>query len=228
MWNPQWQNPATWQGNGTVDNQTVNPNQEQAVWQEVDTANTAWLDQAPTTWDQSPSVVAPTETAPVAPTPQPTAPVQQQPTQVEPAKSWEEMVTIPKSSLTQILDRLENLEKETWSWQDTKSKKYDWPLHYSYKLRWDVPVLSYVSKRRDPRKPLRYRNEMWIYVSNHLLSLNLADWKSVDVDVEDFGQHFERSPKQEAEVRKKKDGSIVYVFGHHTYGDIEVLDHVIN
>ena len=113
---------------------------------------------------------------------------------------------VKDDGLKAILDRLEKLEKENdelkkgkmnvfVSWREV----YDWPREYSYKLWWGVPALSYKSFKKDPTKDLMYKDKFGQRTSNHYLKIELANWKEVEVEVNEFNRDFTRSEKMRAE-----------------------------
>jgi len=115
--------------------------------------------------------------------------------------------TVAPNAMDKILARLENLESENKALKEksenmfTKAKKkYEGPRHYSYKLWSNVPVLSYISIKKDGAKDLLFKNQYGEYVSNHLLELTLADGKTIKVDVNEFNNSYQRSDKMPAEV----------------------------
>jgi hypothetical protein len=58
-----------------------------------------------------------------------------------------------------------------------------------------VPVLSYISKKKDPSKDFVFKNSFGWFESNQILELTLANWTSIDVDVIEFNKHFQKSEK---------------------------------
>lgn len=140
----------------------------------------------------------------------------------------------PQTWLDEVLRRLETLEKENQELKDAKNpmKKareiYDWPRKYSYKLWWGVPVLWYTSVKKDASKDLLYKAPTWQYVSNHYLKLELANWKSVQVEVNEFGISHTKSEKQFCKVISDWRNVQWYEFETDEYGKILVLPSVIN
>lgn len=157
------------------------------------------------------------------PVPMPPMPVEQQ---SAPASS-EEMVSLPKSVLQELIDRIEAVEKGKNPIREAK-KRYTGPREFSFKLRGWVPVLSYQTTRKDPTKWLRYKNQFGHYTNNQLLKLSLADKSTVDVDVEDFLAHSDRSEKMRCQVITDENGDKVYKFNTDNWGEFTVLEKVIN
>lgn len=125
-------------------------------------------------------------------------------------------LTKVKSDNAELMKKDENLFLKA-------REKYKWPRKYSYKLRGGVPVLSYVSKRRDPTKDWRYKNQFGQFESNHDLELSLADWTKVNVDVDDFWRDFNKSEFYEAE--KVNWG---FKFTSSEYWEFIVSDNIVN
>lgn len=121
-------------------------------------------------------------------------------TQVE-----KQQVPATNDQMTYVLEEISKLKAEN---ENLKSKivhpSVKWkdinmePKNFSYKLRGNIPVLSYVSKRKDPSKDLMFKNQYWQFESNHLLVLSLADWTEVEVDVIEANRDFGRSEKMVA------------------------------
>ena len=137
--------------------------------------------------------------------------------------------------LSTILERLDRLEKENAELKETKEnpftkakKKYEWPRHYSYKIWAWVPVLGYVSKRKDPSKDLAYKNQFWELQSNHYLVLSLANWKTEEVEVNEFNSSCVRSEKLPAKVVTNEDGSTCYWFKTKEFWEFIVNQNIIN
>ena len=110
---------------------------------------------------------------------------------------------VNEADLSAIFDRLDKLEKENaeLKWEDQsadKKARYLWPRLFSYKMWTWIPVLTYVSKKKDSKRWFTYRNANDVYVNNQDLVLELADWSKEQVDVNEFGDSFERSDKMEA------------------------------
>lgn len=115
-----------------------------------------------------------------------------------------EKTEAPKSNdqMTYVLEEISKLKAEnenlkskiTHPWVKWKEINQESKL-FSYKMRGGVPVLTYVSKRRDPSKDFVYKNQYWQFESNHTLVLSLADGSTIDVDVVEFNRDFDRSEK---------------------------------
>ena len=145
-------------------------------------------------------------------------------------------INTPESGdLSAILARLERLEKENAELKETKEnpftkakKIYEWPRHYSYKMWAGVPVLGYTSKRKDPSKDLAFKNQFWELQSNHYLVLQLANWETEEVEVNEFNASFARSDKLPAKVVTNEDGSICYWFKEAEHWEFLVNNNIIN
>lgn len=161
--------------------------------------------------------------------------VQQTPSSVPPPEAPK--IPVPTGTPPEVMNMLQNMYQEI---QELKSKTenkphmmtkareiYAWPWEYKYKLYWEIPVLSFKSKKIDKTKDYHYKNLKWEYMSNHILEISLADGTTVDVDVIDFNRSITYSNLQQCEVIKDERGT-VYVFNHPQYGSIEVLSSVIN
>lgn len=144
----------------------------------------------------------------------------------------EEMVTVKKSDLEAVLNRLNRVEQQTGIDDHDPKAKYTWPRKFNYKLRGGQPVLDYTSKRKDPTKWLRFKNQYGQMTSNHYLELTLAKvgWGTeiMEVEVEQFNQNVIRSDKMEATIMQRRDGRKAYIFETTDFGEITVLDSVIN
>ena len=139
--------------------------------------------------------------------------------------------------LTSVLVRLDSLEAENQKLKAqvnpenkfSKAKeKYQWPWNYSYKLWWEVPVLSYKSFKKDKTKDFTYKNHLWILTNNHYLELTLADNTTAEVDVNEFNLNCQKSEKLPAE--QISDGVTVtgYKFKDSQYWEFIVSSKIIN
>lgn len=90
-----------------------------------------------------------------------------------------------------------------------------------------MPILSYVSKKKDVSKDYTYKNHKGEYINNQMVELRLANGETADIEVLDLA-NCENSPKQRCAVTVKATGEKVYVFSHPTFGEFEVLSNVIN
>jgi len=146
-------------------------------------------------------------------------------TQVEPAKQPTD------DKLSAILKRLEALETENSilkandpvSIARSKKEIYKWPRHYSFKLRGWIPVLSRTSKRKDPTKDLVFKNQFWQYESNHLLSLTLWDWTTVDVDAELFNRDRQKTEPLPCKLVTDENWDTSYIFNTPDFWEIIIL-----
>ena len=107
-------------------------------------------------------------------------------------------------------------------------KKYEWPRNYSYKMWSWIPVLGYVSKRKDSSKDLAYKNQFWELQSNHYLVLSLANWKTEEAEVNEFNSSCVRSEKLPAKVVTNEDGSTCYWFKTKEFWEFIVNQNIIN
>lgn len=151
-------------------------------------------------------------------------------TKITPSTEESTEVASPQTinpNIDKILQRLDNLESENKSLQDkldTKNtlsdgkKRYEWPRHYSFKLWAGLPVLDYVSEKKDPSRELVYKNQYGEYTENQLVKLTLlkldGKTESRKVLITSFNDWFSRSEKMEAKV--ESDGSKVTAFEFNT------------
>ena len=143
---------------------------------------------------------------------------------------------VKNDGLEAILERLDRLEKENdelrkgkmnvfVSWREV----YDWPRKYSYKLWWGIPALSYKSFKKDPTKDLMYKDKFGQRTSNHYLKIELANWKEVEVEVNEFNRDFTRSEKMEAEKCTDNRWNLLgYEFDTDDWWKIIVAENMIN
>jgi len=146
------------------------------------------------------------------------------------------------TNLDLILNRLNQLETETsvlkkenevlkagkeGTFKNAK-KRYEWPRAYNYKTWGWVPVLSYVSEKKDPSRDYLYKNQYWEFTSNHLLNLSLANEKKVKVNVTEFNKSYERSEKMTAEVISDWQNTTWYRFSNEEFGQFTVKPNMIN
>lgn len=118
----------------------------------------------------------------------------------------EPVVNTPDNWMAYVLEEIAKLKSENellkdkmvhpaikWREINNDNKKF------SYKMRWGIPVLSYVSKRKDPSKDFVFKNQFWQYDdTNHILVLSLADWTTQEVQITEFNRDFTRSEKMTA------------------------------
>ncbi len=149
----------------------------------------------------------------------------------------EELATTPSvDGMQAILDRLDKLEKENEElkkWQmnvfTAWKERYDWPRAYCYKMWWWVPVLAFQSYKKDKTKDLVFKNQFWVWESNHYLKLTLADESVVDVEVNEFNKNRTLSDKIIAEKRTDNKWNLVwYAFNTEEYWEIIVSPNLIN
>ena len=121
-------------------------------------------------------------------------------TTVEPTKEVKALT--PDNWMAYVLEEISKLKSEnevlkqkmthpTVIWKERNEE----PKLFSYKMWGGIPVLTYVSKRRDTSKDFVFKNQYWTYESNHDLVLQLADSTSMSVDVNEFNRDFTRSEK---------------------------------
>ena len=118
------------------------------------------------------------------------------------------------SDLSAVIDRLNKLEQENKALKDSmvhpnqkwQERNAD-PKQFKYKMRGGVPVISWETKRLDPSKDLVFKNKFGQYESNHMLALSLLDWTIVDVEVNEFGIHHNKS---DYKVAKDQNGWFIY------------------
>lgn len=90
-----------------------------------------------------------------------------------------------------------------------------------------MPILSYVSRKKDASKDYTYKNHKGEYINNQMVQLTLANGETPEIEVLDLA-NCENSPKQRCAVTVKASGEKVYVFSHPEFGEFEVLSNVIN
>lgn len=139
--------------------------------------------------------------------------------------------------LTSVLERLDRLETENQQLKaqvnpENKFKKakekYDGPRNYSYKLWWEVPVLSYKSIKKDATKDFTYKNHLWVLINNHFLDLTLAEGKNVEVDINEFNLNRGISEKFPAEPILDWVTVTGYKFKDSKYWEFIVSSNLIN
>jgi len=128
--------------------------------------------------------------------------------------------------LEAIMARLDKLEQENAELKgeinpEKKAKeRYQWPRLISYKMWWWEPVVNYEWFLKDPTKSDIYRKgDDWI--SNQYLKIELADWKKVDVEVNEFGKFHTLSEKMEA---KDENGNVIVLGSNAKTYTFEVWD----
>ena len=143
-------------------------------------------------------------------------------------------VEVQPDKLQQILERLERVEKENEELKKGKEnmfvkakERYAWPRKYSYKMWANKPVLSYESFKKDLSKDFQYKNEKWVFVSNHYLRVTLADKSVVEVEVDEFGASFTRSDKLDCAVIERN-GKKEYEFNTSDFWTFVVAENCIN
>ena len=146
------------------------------------------------------------------------------------------------AAMQQILDRMERLEAENKAFKEQLNPEKanpretnNDPKKFSYKMRWGIPVLSYVWKPKDPTKDLVFKNKFWQYEDNHVVVLKLANWKTEEVMYNDFGVNYKVG---EPMIAKDHNNELIYndtlprvkvlKFETKEYGEIEVLPHCAN
>ena len=143
----------------------------------------------------------------------------------------------PNLDLTSILERIDSLEAENQKLKAqvnpenkfSKSKeKYQWPWNYSFKLWWEVPVLSYKSVKKDKTKDFTYKNHLGVLVNNHFLELSLADESKIEVDMLEFWLNCWQSEKLPAEVITDWVTTTGYKFNVKPYWEFIVSASLIN
>lgn len=144
--------------------------------------------------------------------------------------------TVANDAMSEILDRLEKLEKENEELKKGQmnvftqwKERYSWPRAYCYKLWWGVPVLWYESFRKDPTKDLVYKDQFWQWKSNHFLRIKLADGSEEEVEVNDFNKFRTLSDKIIAEKRTDNKWNLLwFAFDTEQYWEIIVEPNMIN
>lgn len=143
----------------------------------------------------------------------------------------------PKTEVdqSQLMQTLQSMQEEINRLKEEKEnphaqakKRYEWPRHYSYKMWWGVPVLSYKTVKKDESRDLTYKNQHWVMVNNHYLQLELAKWDPVTVDVNDFNTGFTRSEKLPCEVKSDWSNVTGYTFKTKQFWEFTVLPQMIN
>jgi len=152
-----------------------------------------------------------------------------------------ESINKENPSLDKVLARLDKLESENQELREKVNpentfkkgkERYDWPLHYSFKLWGGKPVLDYVSEKKDPTRDFVYKNQYGEFTENQLMKLTLLkeDWltDTKKVLVTAFNDWFSRSDKMEAKVEKKKKKVLSYTFTTEEYWTFTIQPKVVN
>ncbi len=152
-------------------------------------------------------------------------------------------------AMQQELERLKRNSGESVGESiENQKKRYEWSLKASYWIRWEVPVLSIKTVKKDKEMPLTYKNTQGYYVNNHYLDIELADGKvdkMVQRDLFDDGKvrsekvnfgvvYFDEDGEQ-VKLNKINAKTLVsinkvekYTFQHPKYGEILVSNNCIN
>lgn len=92
------------------------------------------------------------------------------------------------------------------------------PKQFMYKLRGWIPVVSYVSKKKDPTKDFLYQNQFGQFVEdNHVAELHLANGTTIDVPMNEFWKHHTKSPYM---IAKDQNWALIY---NETIGMVKSL-----
>jgi hypothetical protein len=133
------------------------------------------------------------------------------------------------------LNNLEAENKELKGKLESPAKKwkerYDWPLHYSYKLWGGCPVLDYVTIKKDPTRGLVFKNQYGEYTENQILKLTVlwAKWpEEVEALIYDFNNSHERSEKMPAKVETDWVSPLSFTFDTVEFWEFTVKTKVIN
>jgi len=127
--------------------------------------------------------------------------------------------------------QIDKLSAEKWDtgWLKKEQEHYQWPLHISYKIWDNKPILSYRSERKDTSKPLRYRMPNGEYVSNHFVVLTLADGNDTKaISAYDFWMYHTQSDKIPCGIISKDWYEIASYETKHIKQGIEVESYVFN
>ena len=139
-----------------------------------------------------------------------------------------ETTVVSTADLQALLNRVTELEKKSEEWVPTIGKKYEWPMYASYSMRGWVPIISRTSEKKDKTRSFRYKNEHNAVVNNHYVRLELANWKNLLVDVEEFNAERELSKKQPIADNKDSKWTRTIVFVTEEYGEVTLLPAYIN
>lgn len=144
---------------------------------------------------------------------------------------------ISNEDVRALLNTVKALQEEVGALKEASGDKadsfakareiYQWPWDYSYKTYGGVPILSYVSRKKDASKDYLYKNHKGEYINNQMVQLTLANGETPEIEVLDLA-NCQNSPKQRCAVTVKASGEKVYVFSHPEFGEFEVLSNVIN
>lgn len=134
-------------------------------------------------------------------------------------------------NLSAILARLSKLEEENKRLKDwdaasiarNKKEIYKWPRHYAFSMWGWVPVISWTTKKMDNTKDLVFKNNHWVYESNHALVLVLADGSTTEVEVNLFNRDRQKTEPMPCSVVTNEAWETVYVFNTPDYGKISLL-----
>lgn len=160
---------------------------------------------------------------------------------VDPKKATAQQSNSSNPQLEAILQRMDALEAENKALQKEVSagkpkdpkKKYEWKRAYSFKKWWGMPVIKYVSYRKDPTMDFVDKNPITgKYVENQGLKVTCInkdkEEEVFDVLAIEFGKNHGMSDKIKCEVLK--DGNVVtgYKFNDEHFGEFVVLPEFIN
>lgn len=137
-------------------------------------------------------------------------------------------------NLQSKLEQNEKLIQDKLSGKINRSKKYEWPRGYRFKIFDWMPVLNYVSKKRDNRRSLVYTQHGMTVEDNHILELTLWDSvnnKETKQDVVLIEFEYETSVDHFADVEKTiKNGKeeTWYIFKTDDFWTFKVAEKIIN
>lgn len=133
--------------------------------------------------------------------------------------------------LSQILDRIAKLETENAQLKKKEpvdpKKRYEGAHSYSYKLWNWIPIIDYVSKKKDLARDYTYENVKGEVVDNHVMELKLADWTTIDTLVTEFHKGYTKSEQEFPIEERTKDWQKYFKF-EKDWKEFEISSKIIN
>lgn len=134
-----------------------------------------------------------------------------------------------------LLERMERQEREIQELKDGKSnpfssakERYKWPYHYSYTLRGNIPVISRKTVKMDVTKDLQFKNQYWVWESNHALELELANGETTKVEITLYNRDKQKTQPMPCTVMTNEDWEKMFVFKNEQYWDLKILLPYVN
>lgn len=169
-------------------------------------------------------------------------------TELEQSQEEKQTVTLTQEQFDELLSvawsvkemksEIESLKAKTDTTPKDPKARYEWPRKYRYQMWWWVPVLSYVSKKKDSTKDLLYKVSLSggrsDYIDNHVLELTLAeqtksgDYKTIEVPASDYNRDHEKGEPMEAQVISDWKTTTGIIFTTDKYGIFTISPSVLN